>query len=67
MPESEPISMFCGLPVIVATLPMFDAVATAIDVRKRRQPEPPRHMQHERRHHQADDVVDQKRGEHAAA
>ncbi len=22
--------MFCGLPVIVATLPMFDAVATAI-------------------------------------
>ena len=29
MPDSEPISMFCGLPVIVAALPMFDAVATA--------------------------------------
>jgi len=29
MPENEPISMFCGLPVMVATLPMFDAVATA--------------------------------------
>ena len=30
MPDSEPISMFCGLPVIVAALPIFDAVATAI-------------------------------------
>ena len=30
MTDSDPISMFCGLPVIVATLPMFDAVATAI-------------------------------------
>src|SRR5438874_12478913 len=29
IPENDPISMFCGLPVIVATLPMFDAVATA--------------------------------------
>ena len=29
IPDSEPISMFCGLPVIVAVLPMFDAVATA--------------------------------------
>ena len=27
--DSEPMSMFCGLPVIVAVLPMFDAVATA--------------------------------------
>ena len=31
-----------------------------------RQAEPPRHVQHERRHHQADDVVDEKRGESAA-
>jgi hypothetical protein len=30
MRDSDPISMFCGLPVIVATLPMFDAVATAM-------------------------------------
>ncbi len=29
MAENEPIRMFCGLPVIVAVLPMFDAVATA--------------------------------------
>src|SRR5215472_18737764 len=29
MCEYEPISMFCGFPVIVATLPMFEAVATA--------------------------------------
>ena len=29
MPENEPISMFCGFPVILATLPIFDAVATA--------------------------------------
>src|SRR5207237_9034728 len=29
IPENDPISMFCGLPVIVATLPIFDAVATA--------------------------------------
>ena len=29
IPDSDPISMFCGLPVIVATLPMFEAVATA--------------------------------------
>ena len=29
MPEKDPISMFCGLPVILATLPIFDAVATA--------------------------------------
>ena len=28
--ESDPINMFCGLPVIVAVLPMFDEVATAI-------------------------------------
>ena len=28
--ESEPINMLGGLPVIVAALPMFDAVATAI-------------------------------------
>ena len=33
IPDSEPISMFCGLPVIVATLPMFDAVATASTIR----------------------------------
>jgi hypothetical protein len=29
IPDNEPISMFCGLPVIVATLPVFEAVATA--------------------------------------
>ena len=29
MPDSAPITMFCGLPVIVATLPQFDAVAVA--------------------------------------
>src|SRR5205085_10766269 len=29
MPEKDPISMFCGLPVMVATLPMFELVATA--------------------------------------
>src|SRR5437588_300922 len=29
IPEKEPISMFCGLPVMVATLPIFEAVATA--------------------------------------
>src|SRR5579864_1472394 len=29
MCEYEPMSMFCGLPVIVATLPIFEAVATA--------------------------------------
>ena len=29
MPEKDPIRMFCGLPVIVAVLPTFDAVATA--------------------------------------
>jgi hypothetical protein len=27
--DRDPISMFCGLPVTVATLPIFDAVATA--------------------------------------
>ena len=29
MPEKLPIIMFCGLPVIVATLPIFAAMATA--------------------------------------
>src|SRR5437868_2043573 len=27
--ENEPMSMFCGLPVMLATLPIFEAVATA--------------------------------------
>jgi len=27
-PEIDPIRMFCGLPVMVAVLPMFDAVAS---------------------------------------
>jgi len=27
MPESEPMMIFCGLPVIVATEPIFEAVA----------------------------------------
>ncbi len=29
IPEDEPMSMFCGLPVMVATEPMFAAVASA--------------------------------------
>src|SRR2546426_1694317 len=29
MPEKDPTRMFCGFPVIVATLPTFEAVATA--------------------------------------
>ena len=29
MPDRLPISMFCGLPVMAAVLPMFDAVASA--------------------------------------
>ena len=29
-PDRLPISMFCGFPVMAATLPMFDAVASAI-------------------------------------
>src|ERR1700747_3723624 len=29
IPESDPINMFCGLPVMVAALPMFEAVARA--------------------------------------
>src|SRR5438445_12637504 len=29
IPEDDPISMFCGLRVIVPTLPILDAVATA--------------------------------------
>ncbi len=29
MPEKLPIIMFCGLPVIVATLPTLEAMATA--------------------------------------
>ncbi len=29
MPEDVPISMFCGLPVMVAVEPIFDAIATA--------------------------------------
>jgi len=27
--DTDPISMFCGLPVIVATLPTLEAVASA--------------------------------------
>ena len=30
MPDSAPMTMFCGLPVMVATLPQLDAVAVAI-------------------------------------
>jgi len=29
MPEKLPIIMFCGLPVMVATLPILEAIATA--------------------------------------
>jgi hypothetical protein len=29
MPEKLPIMMFCGFPVMVATEPAFDAIATA--------------------------------------
>ena len=30
IPEAAPIAMFCGLPVMVATLPQLEAVAVAI-------------------------------------
>jgi hypothetical protein len=30
IPEKLPTSMFCGLPVSVATLPTFEAVASAM-------------------------------------
>ena len=66
IPDNEPISMFCGFPVIVATLPMFDAVATAMTYGIGRQFEPSCHVEHERRHDQAHDVVHEKRGEQAA-
>jgi hypothetical protein len=28
--EKDPISMFCGFPVILATLPIFDAVGNSM-------------------------------------
>jgi hypothetical protein len=54
--------MFCGFPVIVPTLPIFDAIATA----RRRNgvaPQRPRHLDHQRRHDQAYGVIDQERRE----
>ena len=59
--------MFCGLPVMVATLPMFDAVATAITygagvTRSRRAS-----RTDERRHHETDDIVHEKPRQQTAA
>ena len=59
------MSMFCGLPVIVATLPMFEAVATASRYGSGLGPCAARSGESERNHDQADDVVDEKRRKYA--
>ena len=64
MPENDPISMFCGFPVIVATLPIFDAVATANRYGKGSSRSLRRDAQHKRHHHEAHNIVHEKCGKH---
>ena len=57
--------MFCGLPVIVAVEPTFEAIATANRYGTGLRSSARVSSMHERRHHQTDRVVDQKGREHA--
>ena len=60
-----PIRMFCGLPVIVAALPILAAIATANRYGTGSRLEPTHDLDDERRHDQADRIVQQERREEA--
>ena len=57
--------MFCGLPMTVATLPMFDAVASARRYGSGSWRADRGELEDQRREHEADRVVDEERRQHA--
>src|ERR1700732_571298 len=65
MCERWPMIMFCGLPVIVAALPTLEASATAIRYGTGLRFRSARQLDGDRRHDEADGVIDEKRREDA--
>src|SRR5207302_10629947 len=63
--EKCPMSMFCGLPTSVATLPMLALVASAMRYGQHRQSPAPDHRDDKRGQHQANGVIDQQRRENS--
>ena len=62
MPENDPISMFWGFQVMVATLPIFDDVATAASIRQWLQLQSARDAEDKRHHHEAHNNVHERCG-----
>src|SRR5713101_8501764 len=60
MPEKDPTTMFCGFPVIVATLPMFESRGYGQEVGNRLESHPAARGEREGNHHETDDVIDEK-------
>jgi hypothetical protein len=60
MPEKLPVIMFCGLPVIVATLPMLEGMVHGEQVRDRIAVERFSDLQYQWRRHQGHRIVDEK-------
>ena len=59
------MKMFCGLPVIVALRADVGRGRQRDQMRDRIESQPPGQMDHERRHRQTNDVVDEKGGKNA--